>query len=350
MNPEASAPAAPAAAGEPAGPALRALLPLYIEAMRVRNYAERTIETQQRLSRWFIEFCEERAVTLLPQVTRDLVERYQRHLYTMRTTRGRRRTDAPASAGSAGRPLAVRGQHNRLWAVVRFLRWCVRARHCAFSAAAELELPRLPQPLPRPALTVAEVERVMDQPDLATAAGLRDRAMLEVLYASGVRRGELVALTIDDLDREREVLRIREGKGKKGRIVPLSLRALRWLDRYLAEVWAAFPQALEHRRLFIGVEAHRPDQRGTPLAGQTVAAVLGGYLALAGITKPGAVHIFRHTAATLMMENGADPRAIQDFLGHADLKTTGIYTNVSFKFLKDQHRATHPSSWESPPA
>ena len=230
--------------------------------------------------------------------------------------------------------------------MVRFLRWCVRARYLDHSPASELELPRLPKVLPRPALTVAEVELVMAQPNVATQAGLRDRAMLEVLYATGIRRGELVALTIDDVDRTREVLRIREGKGRKGRIVPISPRALRWLDRYLAEVWASFPQALEHRRLFIGVEAHRPEQRGTPISGPTVAAAMGGYLAVAGITKPGAVHIFRHTAATLMMENGADPRAIQDFLGHVNIQTTGIYTNVSFKFLKDQHRATHPSSWD----
>jgi len=170
--------------------------------------------------------------------------------------------------------------------------------------------------------------------------------MLEVFYATGIRRSELTALAIDDLDREREVVRVQRGKGGKGRIVPISARALRWVDRYLSEVWHHLPAAAEHRRLFVIVGSRRSRENGRPLAAPIVTRQLGGYLVASGVAKPGACHIFRHTAATLMMENGADIRAIQDFLGHSEIKTTGIYTNVSFKFLKEQHRKCHPSAMD----
>jgi integrase/recombinase XerD len=326
-----------------AGPTLAAMLPVYTEAMRMRNYAAPTIETQHMLMRWFARYAGERGVTHLGAVTRALCERYQRHLWTLQV-----RIGGGIKAGQPGvgtlKPLSITGQHGRLWAVVRFFRWCVRAGHLEHSPAACIELPRLPKKLPKPALTVAEVERVLAVPDIATAIGLRDRTMLEVFYATGIRRSELTALAIDDLDREREVVRVRCGKGQKGRIVPISARALAWVDHYLREVWAHLPAAAEHRRLFVIVGSRRGRENGRPLAAPIVTRQLGSYLVASGVAKPGACHIYRHTAATLMMENGADIRAIQDFLGHTEIKTTGIYTNVSFKFLKEQHRKCHPSA------
>ncbi len=325
------------------GPPLRAMLPVYREAMQIRNYAGPTIETQQMLMRWFAVYAEERGVLHLRAVTRSLVERYQRHLYTLQVRIGGGLTAGQPGVGLR-KPLSISGQHGRLWAVVRFFRWCVRAGHLEHSPAACIELPRLPKQLPRPALTVAEVEKILAVPDITTAIGLRDRAMLEVFYATGIRRSELTALALDDVDREREVVRVRCGKGQKGRIVPISTRALVWVDRYLTEVWAVLPAAAEHRRLFVIVGSRRARENGRPLAAPIVTRQMGTYLVASGVTKPGACHIFRHTAATLMMENGADIRAIQDFLGHSDIKTTGIYTNVSFKFLQEQHRKCHPSA------
>lgn len=342
-----------AAGGPPAdpGPTLRAMLPVYAEAMQMRNYAGPTIETQRMLMRWFTVYAEERAVVHLRAVTRPLVERYQRHLYTLQVRIGGGPGRYERAVGTL-KPLSIAGQHGRLWAVVRFFRWCVRSGHLEHSPATCIELPRLPRKLPKPALTVAEVEQIAAVLDVATPAGLRDRAMLEVLYATGIRRSELTALTLDDVDRERGVVRVRCGKGQKGRVVPISVRALAWVDRYLAEVWAAVPAAREHRRLFVIIGSPRQRENGRPLAAPIVTRLMGGYLVAAGIAKPGACHIFRHTAATLMMENGADIRAIQDYLGHSDLKTTGIYTNVSLKYLKEQHAKSHPSAMPppSPPA
>ena len=347
---------------------LRDVLPLYAQEMRVRAFSPSTVETQVMLMRWFIAFCAEREIHHAHGVTRALVERYQHHLFTLRVKNGaalRSSTSPPPlsnsqlaarssqleaaqlEAAQPLRPLSVRGQHGRLWAVVRFFRWAVRAGHVEHSPAAVIELPRLPHPLPKPALTVAEVERIVALPDLATADGLRNRALVEVLYATGIRRGEAIALTLDCIDRERGVLRIEQGKGRKGRIVPISARALMWLDRYLDQVWSRFPQAMAHRRVFISVDDAKRHHQGRPLSASTLTRILGNYVAAAGVNKAGACHIFRHTAATLMMEHGADIRAIQDFLGHSDLKTTGIYTNVSLKFLKEQHAKTHPSAFAS---
>lgn len=328
---------------------LRGLLPIYAEAMRVRNYAPSTIETQVMLSRWFVEYCETREVSTLGAVTRDLVERYQRHLFAIRVRRGPTPPRGDATDGLGWQPLAVRGQHARLWAVVRFCRWCVRVGHIEHSPAAMLELPRLPRPLPKPALTVLEVEQILAMPNVETGNGLRDRAMMEVFYATGIRRGELIALAIDDVDRDRGVVRIALGKGRKGRIVPISARALWWIDQYVAKVWSVYPQALQHRRLFISADDAKRRHQGRPLGTASVTRAMGNYLIASGVTKPGACHIYRHTAATLMMENGADIRAIQDFLGHSEIKTTGIYTNVSFKFLKEQHAKTHPSAMSPVP-
>lgn len=322
---------------------LRALLPVYADAMRVRQFAAATIETQGMLMRWFVEYAEARAVRGAGEVTRDLIERYQRHLYAVRVRIGGGRGGHERETGAV-RPLSIRGQHARLYAVVRFFRWAMRAGHVPHTPAEAIELPRLPRILPKPAFTAAEVERVLAVPDIATPSGLRDRAMMEVFYATGIRRGELVALSIDDLDRERGIIAVREGKGRKGRMVPISRRALAWVDRYIATVWTRFPQGLDHRRLFISVDDAKRRHQGAPLATSSVTQTMGSHLVASGVEKAGACHIFRHTAATLMMENGADVRAIQDFLGHADLKTTGIYTNVSLQFLKDQHTKAHPSA------
>ena len=318
------------------------LIPLYVESMQMRQFSPKTVETQQMLMRWFITFCTERGVIDAAAVTRAIVERYQRHVWMLRVRNNRFRYGEVATTPH---PLSIRGQHGRLWAVMAFFRWAVRAGHLESSPAVTLELPRLPQPLPQPALSVEEVERILAMPAIETANGLRDRAILELLYATGIRRTEAMSLTCDCIDRERGVVRIEQGKGRKGRIVPISQRALLWLECYMDTVWSRFPQALTHRHLFISVDDVKKRRQGRPLRPHNLTRILGSYVAASGVQKSGACHIFRHTAATLMMEHGADMRAIQELLGHANLKTTGIYTNVSLKFLKEQHAKTHPSAF-----
>ncbi len=206
--------------------------------------------------------------------------------------------------------------------------------------AAELELPRLPKRLPRAVLSVSEMERVLMQPDITSPLGLRDRAILEVLYSTGIRRMELVGLDVSDLDAERGTLLVREGKGAKDRLVPIGERAIRWTEQYLdkARPLLARRALTDHagRVLFLSA-------RGTRIRATKLTERLHQYVVNAGIEKPGSVHIFRHTMATLMHDAGADIRDLQEMLGHAQLSTTEIYTHVSIERLKQVHTETHPA-------
>jgi len=158
--------------------------------------------------------------------------------------------------------------------------------------------------------------------------------MLETLHSTGLRRSEIINLSLSDIDRERGVILVREGKGGKDRIVPIGARALAWIDLYLAEVRPLYAIGYSGDALFLSRERR-------PLRGCSLWKVAHRSIAEAG--KTGACHAFRHTAATQMLEGGADIRFIQAMLGHAGLSTTEIYTQVSIQSLKRVHAPTHPS-------
>jgi integrase/recombinase XerD len=202
--------------------------------------------------------------------------------------------------------------------------------------ASEIELPRLPKPLPR-VLTASEAELILHQPNVADPVGIRDRAMLEVFYSTGMRRTELLRLRLYDVDREAGIVTIREGKGKKDRVIPIGERAVAWLDKYLDQARPRLATEPDDMTLFLTVQ-------GEPLGRTTLSYIIRQYVEAAGIGKHGACHLFRHTMATLMLEGGADIRFIQQMLGHARLDTTQIYTHVSIRMLKQIHSATHPAA------
>jgi integrase/recombinase XerD len=186
-------------------------------------------------------------------------------------------------------------------------------------------------------LTVAEVERILAVPVQSDALGLRDRAMMEVLYATGVRRTELSRLRVDDVDVERMTLMVRQGKGKKDRVVPLGERAMAWVRRYLDHVRPELVTSETEHGLFVGT-------LGEPMCPGWVTERVRRYVEKSGIGKKGACHLFRHTMATLMLEGGADVRYVQEMLGHATIETTQLYTQVSIQKLREVHAATHPGA------
>jgi len=197
-------------------------------------------------------------------------------------------------------------------------------------------LPRIGRRLPRTILTAPEAEAVLAAVNVATPAGVRDRAMLETLYSTGVRRQELIDLKLYDLDAERGVILVREGKGKHDRMIPIGERALLWIEKYIADVRPDYASGADDGTLFLNVN-------GEPFKPNRLAEIARAAIVKANINKKGACHLFRHTMATLMLENGADIRFIQAMLGHAELTTTEIYTQVSIKALKAIHSATHPA-------
>lgn len=179
------------------------------------------------------------------------------------------------------------------------------------------------------------MEAILAQAEPLTPQLIRDRAALEVLYSCGLRRMELVGLNTYDIDFARELLMVREGKGKKDRVVPIGARALAWVDKYLLQ---ARPLLLTQDLAALFVSDY-----GEPVTAEWLAIKVKRYMQFAGINKPGAAHLFRHACATHMLDNGADVRFIQAFLGHSQLSTTEIYTHVSIEKLKQVHAATHPA-------
>jgi integrase/recombinase XerD len=193
----------------------------FCEHMAARGYSPRTIGNRRAMMSHLVAWLAERGITRPAEVTRPVLESYQRHLLHYRK--------------GNGDPLSFRSQSQRLLAVRAFFKWAARQRHVLHNPASEIELPKAERRLPRPALTVGEAELVLAQLDLADPAGVRDRAMLEVLYSAGIRRSELAHLAVTDIDHERQTLLVRQGKGKKDRLIPIGERALTWIRRYLAD-------------------------------------------------------------------------------------------------------------------
>jgi integrase/recombinase XerD len=299
--------------------------------MAARHFSAHTVRNRRIELGYFIDWCEERSIDRPEEVTRALLERYRQHIFHYRTRR-------------AGAPLFFQTQSKRLISVRVFFQWMARAHHLLLNPASELELPRPEQRLPRHILTVAEVGQVLNacQLDDASGLGVRDRAMLETLYSTGMRRSELVALRIDDVDLERGTVLIRLGKGRKDRTVPIGERACRWIEKYTCEVRPAFVDAEDPGILFLA--RHGEAMQGKQLSVIVRKAIEAAALERFRNTHPNAAcHLLRHACATHMLENGADIRFIQALLGHSSLSTTQIYTRVSIQQLKAVHERTHPA-------
>lgn len=289
---------------------------------QAKNYSPHTIEGRERTLRVFAAWCAERGLVRPQEITKPILERWQRHLYLHRK--------------ADGEPLSTRSQIAHTHPLKAFFRWLARENHILYNPASELEMPRIGRRLPKHVMTVAEAERVLAIPNLKTPVGVRDRAMLETLYSTGVRRQELINLNVHDLDASRGVVMVRQGKGYKDRIIPIGARALAWIDKYLEDVRPDLASGADDGTLFLATT-------GQAFSAARLAEIVREAVNDSGIGKRGSCHMFRHTMATLMLENGADIRFIQAMLGHADLKSTEIYTQVSIKALKAVHTATHPA-------
>lgn len=239
--------------------------------------------------------------------------------------------NALAACFEAG--MQARSAARWLSSVRRFYRQAVAAGRLAEDPSAGLRSPRLGRPLPK-ILSEQDVDRLLAAPDTETGMGLRDRTMLELLYATGLRVSELVALTPSAVNLRQGVVRV-IGKGGKERLVPLGEQAVAWLARYQGERGAVPGPAGQSAALF-------PSNRGRAMTRQTFWHAIRKYARQAGIAAPVSPHVLRHAFATHLVNHGADLRAVQLMLGHADLSTTQIYTHVAQLRLKDVHEKHHP--------
>jgi integrase/recombinase XerD len=302
---------------------MHALMNEYLEWIAVQNYTPATIVTFRVSIDYFLNWCRERGLDDVVEITRPVLERYQRSLYHYRKRNGE--------------PLTFRSQNTRLRPLKGWFRWLARQNYLLHNPASELMLPRLENRLPKHVLNVEEAEAVLRQPDVTAPEGLRDRALLEMLYATGMRRMELAALKVYDIDRERGTVMIRQGKGRKDRHIPGGERALAWLGKYIAEARPELLAGTDDGTVFL-------NHYGEPFQLWQVTHLVSDYVRKAQVGKTGSCHLFRHTVATLMLENGADVRVIQELLGHASLDTTQMYTRVSINLLKQVYAATHPGA------
>jgi integrase/recombinase XerD len=295
----------------------------FLESLRVRNYSEATVTNREDYLALFLAWCKERSLTRPTEITRPILQRYQRHLFFLRKANGA--------------PLSFRSQYNRIIPVRAFFKWLTRENVLLYNPASELNLPRLERRLPKAVLTAEEAEAVLAVPDLTDPLGVRDRAILEVFYSTGMRRMEMATLNLFDLDSERGTLIVRQGKGKKDRMIPIGERAVAWCQLYLDEVRPSLVYGEDLGTLFL-------TRRGEVFTPDRLTQMVTRYVEEADIGKRGSCHLFRHAMATLMLEGGADIRFIQEMLGHANLATTQIYTQVAIQKLKEIHSATHPGA------
>ncbi len=229
--------------------------------------------------------------------------------------------------------LSARSSARLLSCLRGFYRYLVRENCRSEDPTARIDNPKLGRPLPK-SLTEADVEALLAAPGRGDPIALRDRAMLEVLYASGLRVSELVSLTMPQINLRQGVVRVM-GKGSKERLVPLGEEALAWLQRYTREARGELLKGLSSDVVF-------PSSRGRMMTRQTFWHRIKHWAAVAGIEKPLSPHTLRHAFATHLLNNGADLRVVQLLLGHSDLSTTQIYTHIAQSRMQALHAAHHP--------
>jgi len=221
----------------------------------------------------------------------------------------------------------------RLSSLRRFYLYFVREGTVQHDPSARVESPRIGRPLPK-SLTESDVEALLNAPDTNTTLGLRDRAMLEVLYATGLRVSELITLTLTQINMRQGLVRV-IGKGNKERLVPLGTESMDWLQRYLKD---GRPDIVKNKT----PDALFPNRRGEAMTRQAFWYLIKRYARKAGISKPLSPHVLRHAFATHLLNHGADLRVVQMLLGHSDISTTQIYTHVARERLKSLHAQHHP--------
>ena len=298
----------------------------FVEWLEARNYSPRTRPDYNRyvrdFLRWVGDYSEAASIN---EITPVIVQNYQLFL-----------CHPPAREdGTPAKTLSLAAQGCKLAAVKTFFTWLVRTQQLAHNPAALVQPPRKPFTLPRDVLTQLEARRLLEATPTNKPLDIRDRAILEVLYSTGIRRAELLALTIYDANLQTATLRV-DGKGNRTRIVPLTQSAIAALKLYLAEARGLYVTATSQTALFVSSKS------GAPLSDNDMVRIVRKAATRAGIKKRVTPHTLRHSCATHLLQEQADIRQIQKLLGHRRLSTTEIYTHVEIGDLQEVIARCHP--------
>lgn len=303
------------------------MIDTYAKHMAALNRTPKTVRQYAQWVRRFFEFAQGQGVAVPADITSAHLLAYQRHL--------------AGQINFRGRGFSVKVQNHHMIGIVMFLRYLYAEGILAHNPAQRVQYARVPQALPRDILSVTEMRKMLRAPDAHTVMGYRDRVILEILYSTGLRRQELLNLTVDDVNLESGLLTVRHGKGGKDRVVPLGKLAAKYLETYLngvrptlLQIRALEPKSRE-KKLFLSM-------RGLPLSVNALAERVEFYRKAAGIKHAVTPHTFRHSCATHMIRNRANIRHVQEMLGHVNLNTTQQYLHLTITDLKEAHSRFHP--------
>ena len=299
---------------------LDALVQEFLKTLKVRNLSDTHIKgVAWRLGK-FLLYLAGREIAEVTAFTREVIATFQIEEYER--------------INQMGRPNSVGHQNQMLSAVKQFTSYLKEYDYIVSDPARDIRYAKTPKSLPRGILTPTEARKILHAPDTKSVIGYRDRTILEVLYSSGIRKDELITLTLGDVDYNDGFLRV-IGKGNKERVVPLGRIACRYLENYIKSVRPELLRDPYEKRLFLS-------GRHRPLSKNMVWELTKKYSKKAKIPKNVHPHTFRHTCATQMLRNKAHIRAVQELLGHSSLDSTQVYTHVSITDLKEIHKSCHP--------
>lgn len=304
---------------------LRELADRYLAWMVATRYAEDTVKGAASNLSWLLRYLEGQGIDRIADVTTEILEDYSLCLRKQRNTR------------HEDRKISLAQVLHRLFTAKQFFGWLLERMVILLNPAEDLELPRLPATLPQTILTQKEAQRLMDAPELKSPVGYRDKALLEVLYSTGIRVSELFRLKVSDFDPKIRTLFVREGKGGKDRILPLPMIAAGYLKEYIERVRPRFVKALKHDAGIVFLT-----YTGCSLNINKMTEIFKRTTKAAGIDKHVTAMILRHSIASHLLENGMDIRYIQEFMGHEKLSTTQIYSRVTLDGLRKMYNKAHP--------
>ncbi|MBU3059885.1 tyrosine-type recombinase/integrase [Pseudomonas indica] len=296
----------------------------YVEDCLARGQSDSTANTKTALLQQFVLWCQAQGICDVSQVDLDLLERYRQHLY-----RYRKRRDHE--------PLKLSTQRMRLMAVTGLLKRLHAYGIVHSEPYARFPLPRVPRQIPKQIPDEEEIEPILHQTMINGRMELRDRAIVEVYYATGIRRAELAGLDIRDVDFKHQIVTVRKGKGRQDRRVPIAQRALDSVEQYLSELRGRLATVASGEALFLG-------ETGKRIQNSKLTELVGRCIRRSGIGKSGSCHALRHATATHMLRHGADIRYVQEMLGHLCIESTQIYTHVTITDLQGVYSRTHPAA------
>lgn len=301
---------------------IEVLIEKYVQDRKRQGYSEKTEVNDRWGLEWFVKYLKKQDVKNISEISCEILCRYQRYLYE--------------AIGSHGKSLSLPSQTNLLIHVRTWFQWLTRKEYVMADPSSVLILPKIKQSLPKNILSPKEIEKVLNVPNVESELGLRDRAVMELLYGSGLRNKEVTGLKVYDVNLQEQEVFVNNGKGGKDRVVPLGEIACKYVELYLKQVrWNLLGKREDEGNLFLTDE-------GKKLGRSLINMIVKTRAKQAGIKKRGTAHGMRHAFATHLLKAGANLRYIQALLGHKNLETTQIYTHVEVSDLKRELRRCHP--------